>query len=116
MKILYFDISAIIILVILMASLFFRKLLSGRANKILELVIIDVLITAIFDCWAEVYSVWLPVEKTATWFRYLLFYGYFVFRNLTPFLYQLFLCAITDTWHILWKRNGFNVCCVYLIW
>lgn len=38
-------------------------------------------------------------------FRYVLYYLYFLFRNLTTPLYQLFICAITDTWHILVKNK-----------
>lgn len=105
MKILYFDIAAIIILVILLASLFFRKMLGGRANKYLLLILVDILTTTILDCWAEAYTVWLPAKESDTLFRKVLFYGYFFFRNLTAPLYQLFLCAITDTWHILVKNK-----------
>ena len=35
MKILYFDIAAIMIVSILLMSLYFRKMLNGRVNKIL---------------------------------------------------------------------------------
>ncbi len=44
-------------------------------------------------------------KKSNTLFRYVLFYLYFLFRNLTTPLYQLFICAITDTWHILVKNK-----------
>lgn len=37
--------------------------------------------------------------------REVLCYGYFFTRNLTTPLYQLFICAITDTWHILAKSK-----------
>ncbi|MGN0342033.1 MAG: EAL domain-containing protein [Roseburia sp.] len=105
MKILYFDIAAIIILVILTTSLFFRKMLSGRANKLLAVVLADVLLTTIFDLWSEAYHVWIPAKAEITGFRYFLYYGYFMFRNLTTPLYQLYLCAVTDTWHILRKKK-----------
>lgn len=105
MKILYFDLTAIIILVILLSSLFFRKMLSGRANKYLALLLVNVLITTIFDCWSEAYGIWLPIKESNTNFRKLLYYCYFLSRNLNTPLYQLFFCAITDTWHILMKNK-----------
>lgn len=105
MKILYFDIAAIIILVILLVSLFFRKMLSGRANRYLVLLLVNILISAIFDCWSEAYPIWLKPEESNSRFREMLYYNYFLFRNLTSLLYQLYLCAITDTWHILRKNK-----------
>lgn len=104
MKILYYDLSAIVILIILIMSLFFRKMVSGRANRILVILIVNSLITTIFDCWAEAYTIWLPANESNQIFRYVLFTVYFLTRNLTTVLYQLFLCAVTDTWHIL-QRN-----------
>lgn len=105
MKILYFDLTAIIILVILLSSLFFRKMLSGRANKYLVLLFINILLAAIFDIWSEAYGIWLPIKESNTNFRKLLCYAYFLSRNFNTLLYQLFLCAITDTWHILMKNK-----------
>ncbi|MGN0505173.1 MAG: EAL domain-containing protein [Lachnospiraceae bacterium] len=104
-KILYFDLCAIVILIILLASLFFRKMVSGRGNKYLALLLADVLITAIFDCWAEAYGTWIPLRKSDLWLRELQYYVYFLVRNITTPLYQLFICAITDTWHILMKNK-----------
>lgn len=105
MKILYFDIAAMIIQVILLASLILRKMMSGRANKIFLLLLVNVFLTTICDSWSEVYSIWFPAKESNTLFRQLLFYGYFLFRNLTPPIYHLFICSLTDTWHILVKNK-----------
>ncbi len=105
LKILYFDVCAIIVLIILLASLYFRNMISGRTNKILALLLVDILVSTILDCWAEAYTIWLPAKESNIWFRELLFSAYFLFRNLTTPLYQLFICAITDTWHILVKNK-----------
>lgn len=105
MKILYFDIAAIVILVILLTSLIFRKMLSGRTNRLFAMLMIHIFITAILDCWSEAFGMWIPVKESNTWLREVLYYGYFFTRNLTTPLYQLFICAITDTWHILAKSK-----------
>ena len=113
MKILYFDIVAIVILAILLASLFFRKMLNGRADKYLALLLANALVTAILDCWIEAYNVWIPVKESNTYIREILYYGYYLSRNLTPLLYQLFICAVTGTWHILkknkWLKRGIQI-------
>lgn len=123
MRILYFDISAIIILIVLMISLYFRKMLSGRTNQLFALLLSQVLITTIIDMWAESYGVWIPVKESNTQFRFVLCSLYYLVRNLTAPLYLLFLCAITDTWHILMKNKWLKliliapyavICCTIL--
>ena len=59
MKILYFDIAAIMIVSILLMSLYFRKMLNGRVNKILAWLLVVTLITTILDLWEESYTIWL---------------------------------------------------------
>lgn len=109
MKILYFDIASIMILLSLLATLYFRKMLSGMVNKILALLLVETLFTTIFDLWSEAYHVWIIPEESSTAFRYVLNYLYFFLRNLTVPLYQLFLFAITDTWHIFFKSKWLKV-------
>ena len=62
------------------------------------------MLTTIVDIWSEAYSVWIPAKETNIGIRTVLCFLYFLLRNLTPLIYQLFLYAVTDTWHIL-KRN-----------
>ena len=66
---------------------------------------INVLVTTIFDLWSEAYNIWFLAQSSDSTFRYILYYGYFLSRNLTPPLFQLYLCAVTDTWHVLKKRR-----------
>lgn len=66
---------------------------------------INVLVTTIFDLWSEAYNIWFLAQNSDSTFRYILYYGYFLSRNLTPPLFQLYLCAVTDTWHVLKKRR-----------
>ena len=101
MKILYFDLSAILILVIMIAILLQRKIQGSRANKLLMVLYVNVLLTTVFDLWSEAYNIWFLAESSDSTFRYMLYYAYFLSRNLTPPLFQLYLCSVTDTWHIL---------------
>lgn len=90
MKILYFDVAAIIIQVILFSSLIFRKMTSGRANRIFALLLAQTFVSTIFDCWSEAYGTWIPASESNLCVREVLCYGYFLFRNMTPFFYQFF--------------------------
>ena len=57
MKILYFDIASIMIVSILLMSLYFRKMLNGRVNKILAWLLVVTLITTILNLWEESYTI-----------------------------------------------------------
>ena len=105
MRILYFDIASIIIQVVLLASLFFRKMVNGRANKIFALLLMETILTTFVDGWSEAYTVWIPARPSNTEIRTVLCFAYFLLRNFTPLLYQLFLFAATGTWHILKKSK-----------
>ena len=108
MKILYFDFCAILILLILGVSMF-RKKLSGKTyRKIFQLYVI-LSITTFFDFSSEAYDLWMPADKIKTELLYILFYGYFLARNLTPLIYQHYICAVTDTEHIVKKKKWLRV-------
>ncbi|MDD5833071.1 MAG: EAL domain-containing protein [Clostridiales bacterium] len=104
MKILYFDISAILIMLIMIAVLFVQNKQWNIINKLLLILYINVLFTTVFDLWSEAYNIWFLANETDSVFRYFLYYGYFLSRNMTPLLFQLYLFSITDTWHILKKK------------
>lgn len=97
MKILYFDVAAFLILVIIMFSLVFRKMLSGRSNRFYAILLIQILLTTIADFWSESYGVWIPAKESNMTVRWVLCYFYFFLRNLTTPLYQVFICSVTDT-------------------
>lgn len=105
MKILYFDLSAIVIMAMMIVILSVRKIQGNKPNKMLMALYINVLITTVFDLWSEAYNIWFLAESSDSAFRYFLYYGYFLSRNLTPLIFQLYLCAVTDTWHVLKKRR-----------
>lgn len=117
MKILYFDVAAFLILVIILFSLVFRKMLSGRANRFYALLLIQIILTTIADFWSESFGVWITATESNMTERWILCYFYFLLRNMTTPLYHLFICAVTDTWHILKKSKGLQLMLIvpYLI-
>lgn len=53
MKILYFDICAILIMVVMTADLFLRKNRGTHTNRMLMALYLSVLITTVLDLWSE---------------------------------------------------------------
>lgn len=98
-KILYFDISALIILVILLYSVFSRKAIQGRTNLFFVIMLFGNGLSAIFDIWFEAYCVWIPLGKYSYFFRQFLAYGYFLVHNLCALVYMLYIISLTDTWY-----------------
>ena len=104
-KNLYFDICAIIIMLILFFSIFLHKMTKGRVNRIFIFTIVCCMLAAIFDIGCEAFGIWFPITERNETLRYLLFYGYFAFRNLTGLMYVLYLLCLTDTWHLVWESK-----------
>lgn len=105
MKILYFDVAAIVLQSILLLSLFSRKMVKGRDNTLFVLLLVQVILTTILDFWSELYPTWIPVDESNTALRWMMCFLYYLFRNFNPVLYQMFFFAVTDTWHILRKSR-----------
>lgn len=108
-KILYFDICAIIILIVLLYSTFSRKVVQGRMNKLFIVMLLLSGISAICDIWSEAYGIWLPVDQTARIIREILVYGYFLSHTITPLVYILYLISITDTWYKVRESLSFKL-------
>ena len=105
MKILYFDVAAIVLQSILLLSLFSRKMVKGRDNTLFVLLLVQVILTTILDFWSELYPTWIPVDESNTALRWIMCFLYYLFRNFNPVLYQMFFFAVTDTWDILRKSR-----------
>lgn len=97
--ILYFDIAAIIILIVLLYSTFSRKVVYGRTNKYFILMLILNGISAVFDVWSEAYGLWLPVGEAERQIKEVLICGYFITHHLCVVIYVCYLISITDTWY-----------------
>lgn len=116
-KNLFFDVCAIIIMLILFISVFLHKMTKGRTNRMFIYATICCMLAAVFDIGCEAFGVWLPIRESYTLLRYLLFYGYFIFRNLTALMYLLFLICVTDTWHLIAenKITTILICAPYAV-
>ena len=95
-KSLSFDIAAILILTILVASCILRKMTSGTQNRLFLVFISFTWLAGVFDIWAVTLD---NANSTNLMALYAAHGGYMIIHNFTVPLYVLFVISLTDTWH-----------------
>ena len=97
----YFDFCAFVIMLIIIASVFFRRMTHGRVNKFFIATVFATFIAVIFDIWA------ITLDNMSGKFlaqKYFVNSMYLFIHSLTVLLYIAYLISLTDTWHKL--RNN----------
>ena len=95
-KILYFDYSAAVILVLLVASMWLRKMTKGRQNHYLLTVIGMSLVVVLADiCAVQLDNMGMGNVLG----KYISHTVYLLLHNWTMPIYILYLISLTDTWH-----------------
>ena len=98
-RIITFDICSVITLLVLLLSLFLRKLTRGKSNVLYILLITMVLLSGIFD----ILRVYMPLKLSHTRAAqiqvYVYNYLYFITRNLSTPIYILFIFSVCGMWH-----------------
>ena len=106
-KILYLDIGAIPIFVIIWYTTIFRKMTKGRSNVLFLWVTAFAFFTVVADLLAGVFMSERPLDEASQKVVIVTEYLYFITRNGTNMLYFFFMFAITRTWYrinALWKK------------
>ena len=98
-RIITFDICAVITLVILILSLFIRKMTRGTSNVLFFLLTLVVFLSGIFDISRLVLPTVLPKTQNSQILLYTLNYAYYIFRNLSTPIYILFIFSVCGMWH-----------------
>lgn len=101
-----FDIAAIVVLILLLSSVVFRKATTGRTNKILLASIFTCLTSSVFDVLANIldaYGTNLVGLVTVTHLVYL------VFHSSQSVIYLFFVISLLDLWHKLVNKTVLKV-------
>ncbi len=98
-RIVTFDYCAVITLMFLIFSLIFRKVTTGRSNKIFFLLVIFVLISGIFDILRFTEQFFLQHNEAGKLIVRLTHYIYLLTRNLSTPIYALYLFSICGLWY-----------------
>lgn len=98
-----FDIAGLIVLIVLLFSVIYRKMTKGLANRLFISSIAAAMIASSFDIIAEFID---SNFAACTPLVYIAHTGYLLFHNAQAPLHILFLISLTDTWHKV-RRNAF---------
>lgn len=98
--IIYFDICAVILLVILLFSAFSRKMIQGTTSRCFVILLISTLACGIFDIWAVVLNEQSGFSFLGPAAKYIANSGYFVLHVVTTSFYIIYFISLTDTWHL----------------
>ena len=106
-RIVDFDLCAIIVFVVVLVTLLFRKILKTGADRYLVGVVIVGLLTTIFDFVAELFEM-IPENLKPDYYilRVFVCYAYFSLRNLHAPIYLLYIVKTSETWHMLSAKKG----------
>lgn len=95
-KSLSYDITAILILTLLLVSSVVRKLTNGMSNRMFLTFISLNWLATLFDIWAVSLD---NAQSTSHFALYFAHTGYLAIHIMTVPVYVLFVISITDTWH-----------------
>ncbi len=112
MRIIAFDICALVLLAFLMFSIISRKINSGSQGRFLMLITIVTFISALFDIWGLVCDAYPDPNVIRTSTRYISQTGYLLFHNLTSLSFMLYLISLTDRWHKITHSNLLKLCAI----
>ncbi len=106
-RILFLDIGAIPIYIIIWYTTIFRKMTKGRTNVLFLWVTAFAFFTVVCDLLAGLFMGEYPLDHIARNIVRITEYLYFITRNGTNAIYFFFVFAVTRTWHrisALWKK------------
>lgn len=104
MKIVYFDYSAVLVLLTLLISIIARNLTRGKINKAFIVLTVEVLFTA------AVGAVTLNLDNAGpgnVTLKYIFHTLYLMLHFSTAIFYGVYIVTLTDTWFILMKKKHF---------
>ena len=120
-KIIYFDIAALCINVVILFSFYFRKMTKGTSNALLMLNTLNGIVVCILDIWA----VTLDFNGMRMSYPYILKYIpdtlYLFFHTSNIFLYTLYNISVIDLWQIMLNKTWFwivhigGVCLIFIL-
>lgn len=97
--IIHFDICSIPIFLIILITVFVRKMTHGIANRLFIALIIVSMVSAVSDLLNVIICSEYPLSDADVFFGNVVNYLYFISRNATIVIYFFFIYAITRTWY-----------------
>ena len=98
-NILYFDVCALPLLLVIMTTVFLRRMTTGITNRLFIMMILFTAVSAVSDVIMEFMCREIPITDIKLFISYVAMYAYFLSRNATIVTYFFFIFAITGTWY-----------------
>ena len=112
-RVYHFNVGALCVQMIILFSIYFRKMYRGRTNKAFIRFVICVLLDTIFDIMSSIPNYVLPGVTDKVIFREISSYGYFTMRLLTPVFFMNLVGNVSGTWD---QFNKKKICkCIVLV-
>lgn len=112
MRILYFDICAIPLFLMILFVCFSRRMTNGNANRLFITLVFLSLFSTVADLGMEICDNLAPLTETGRLVCAVSTYVYLILRNCNNVVLLLFLLALTRTTTLLRKRWAKIVCCL----
>ena len=97
-----FDLCAIVILIVILITLVFRKVLKTGVDRYLISIVVIMLATTVVDFIGELFSKgFFPPKLELKWVCNAVYYAYFFLRNLHAPIYLLYIIRAAEMWHML---------------
>ncbi len=103
--ILYFDICAIPIFVIILITIFVRKLTKGKSNLLFLALITLSLAATVTDVITELLWRSLPMQPAEILFGNIFINLYYLFRTSSVLVYLFFIFSVTGTWYRIRRKR-----------
>ena len=98
-KIIYFDICAVPVYVIVICTTLYRKMTKGRSNKLYLAVTVFALVAVLAEILEKIAYIDMPIDSNEILWAKSCEYLYFASRNGINLLYTLFVISMTKTWY-----------------
>ncbi len=99
---LYFDYCALVIVSLIILSILLKRMTRGRTNRYFLYLSIVVFFSVVYDICSVILD---SYYINSTSLRYLAHIFYLIIRNLTAPILAMYTICLTDTWHIIRKKN-----------
>ncbi len=97
-KVIYFDLCALILMIIVLTATFCRKMTRGRDNICFLYTLVCTFLTTVFDLWAILVDNMAEELVTQKYISHTL---YLMIHSITVPIYITYLISLTDTWHLI---------------
>ncbi|MCR5508624.1 MAG: EAL domain-containing protein [Lachnospiraceae bacterium] len=105
MRIIYFDLCAVVLASTVLVFLVFRKYTRGRTNRLILMLSVLVILSGMLDVFDSLFGTYLQQRPSNAYIQYVSNTVFYIIRNATTPAYLLFLYSYFGIWHLLKERG-----------